>query len=67
MRYLVTPEAKQYLEQIEILEVTERHECNQIKVIHTKKVKIEMVGFRPTTLFEIMYEMKNSLGCRFEF
>ena len=35
MRYLVTPEAKQYLEQIEILEVTERHECNQIRVIHT--------------------------------
>ena len=66
LRYLLTPEAKQYLEWLEIIEILDNHKCITCKSYKINEVKMNIRGVE-TNLFEIMYDMKQILNAQFEF
>ena len=65
-RFLVTPEGSKHLQNIDILEITDRHDCLSVKRIATKEIDMK-VGLHKTSLFDYMYDLKSMLNCKFEF
>ena len=66
LRYLLTPETKEFLENIELIEILENHSCIVLRSFDTKNIKINVLGVE-ASLFDLMYGMKNKLNCSFEF
>ena len=66
MRYLVTPEADEYLKLIQIDEILETHECLTTRNFSTSDIKLD-IGGESITLFHIMLGLKDKLSCRFDF
>ena len=63
---MVTPEGNKYLENIDILEITESHDCISVRNIATKNINLEIGGIK-LSLFDYLYDLKSLLNCRFEF
>jgi len=66
LRYLLTPETKEFLEKIELIEILENHSCIVLRSFDTKNIEINVLGVK-VSLFDLMYDMKNMLDCSFEF
>ena len=66
LRYLLTPETKEFLEKIELIEILENHSCIILRSFDTKNIQINLEGVE-ASLFDLMYDMKNMLNCSFEF
>ena len=66
LRFLVTPEANQYLELLRIQEIRESHECHIWREINTKQLDVVVRG-KTIPLFDVLCNFKHLLGCNFNF
>ena len=62
----MTPETKEFLEKIELVEILKNHSCIVLRSFDTKNIKINLKGVK-ASLFDLMYDMKHKLDCSFEF
>lgn len=62
LTYLLTPEASLYLENLEIKQISENHNCISLNNFSTKNIELSS----GRCLFDVMYDMVN-LNCGFNF
>ena len=68
LRCLVTPEANQFLAQLEVKEITESHTCDTLFEIDTKATYLMLGGGASKwSIFDVMYKLKEWLACDFQF
>ena len=67
--YLVTPEDTEYLEVLRIKEITFNHTCETIRRVNTSQLSVIIMGNTEETynLFDLMCNLKEKLGCTFQF
>lgn len=66
--YLTTPEADDHLESIEISQITEDHRVEVRGAFNTRDIDVKTdKPHEMKKLFDLMYDLKNTLKCTFEF
>ena len=66
LRFLVTPEADQFLEVMKIFEITEQHDFSLKQEIRTEEIFVT-IGAERFSLFELLCICKYKLKCNFQF